>query len=85
MLWIGAYRDNEVSPSHPLVLALEEVRKAGARMTDLRLEPLSLEQVRAARGRHAARAPRAELVEPARRRWCTRRRAATPSSCSSSW
>ena len=42
VLLIGAYRDNEVSPSHPLVLVLEEVRKAGARMTDIRLEPLSL-------------------------------------------
>ncbi|HEX8538339.1 MAG TPA: AAA family ATPase, partial [Cystobacter sp.] len=45
VLWIGAYRDNEVSPSHPLRQVLEEVRKAGARMTDLRLEPLSVAQV----------------------------------------
>jgi predicted ATPase/signal transduction histidine kinase/tRNA A-37 threonylcarbamoyl transferase component Bud32 len=45
VLWMGAYRDNEVSPSHPLVPMLEEVRKSGARMTDLRLEPLSVEQV----------------------------------------
>ncbi len=46
VLWIGAYRDNEVSPSHPLVRVLEELRKAGARMTSLQLEPLSLEEVR---------------------------------------
>jgi predicted ATPase len=45
VLWIGAYRDNEVSPSHPLVPVLEETRKAGARITELRLEPLSLPQV----------------------------------------
>ncbi|KFE61996.1 trifunctional serine/threonine-protein kinase/ATP-binding protein/sensor histidine kinase [Hyalangium minutum] len=45
MLVIGAYRDNEVSPSHPLALTLVELRKAGARMTDLRLEPLSFEDV----------------------------------------
>ncbi|WNG30402.1 AAA family ATPase [Cystobacter fuscus] len=45
VLWIGAYRDNEVSPSHPLLLVLEEMRKAGARVTDLRLEPLSVAQV----------------------------------------
>ncbi|WP_224248504.1 trifunctional serine/threonine-protein kinase/ATP-binding protein/sensor histidine kinase [Hyalangium gracile] len=45
VLWIGAYRDNEVSPSHALVPALEGMRKAGARLTELRLEPLSLEQV----------------------------------------
>jgi predicted ATPase/signal transduction histidine kinase/tRNA A-37 threonylcarbamoyl transferase component Bud32 len=45
VLWIGAYRDNEVSPTHPLVPVLEEVRRSGARITDLRLEPLSLEQI----------------------------------------
>jgi predicted ATPase/signal transduction histidine kinase len=45
LLLIGAYRDNEVSPSHPLVLALAELRKAGARVSDLQLEPLSLEDV----------------------------------------
>ncbi|WNG39855.1 AAA family ATPase [Archangium violaceum] len=45
VLWMGAYRDNEVSPSHPLMQVLEETRKAGAPITDLRLEPLSVEQV----------------------------------------
>jgi predicted ATPase/signal transduction histidine kinase len=45
VLLIGAYRDNEVSPSHLLSLALAELREAGARMTDLQLEPLSLEEV----------------------------------------
>nr|QKW93915.1 serine/threonine protein kinase [Vitiosangium cumulatum] len=45
VLWIGAYRDNEVSPTHPLVPVLEELRKAGARVTDIRLEPLCLEQL----------------------------------------
>nr|WP_232293183.1 serine/threonine-protein kinase [Stigmatella aurantiaca] len=43
--WIGAYRDNEVNPSHPLTSVLEEVHKAGARITRIQLEPLSLEQV----------------------------------------
>ncbi|QRK09646.1 AAA family ATPase [Archangium violaceum] len=47
VLLIGAYRDNEVSsPSHPLTLELQELRKMGARMTDLPLEPLSLLEVR---------------------------------------
>ncbi|PTL76119.1 AAA family ATPase [Vitiosangium sp. GDMCC 1.1324] len=45
VLWLGAYRDNEVLPTHPLVPMLEVVRKAGARMTDLRLEPLCAELV----------------------------------------
>ncbi|ADO75394.1 trifunctional serine/threonine-protein kinase/ATP-binding protein/sensor histidine kinase [Stigmatella aurantiaca] len=43
VLWIGAYRDNEVGPEHPLVSVLEEVRRAGAPITDIRLESLSLE------------------------------------------
>ncbi|QRN94701.1 AAA family ATPase [Archangium violaceum] len=46
VLLIGAWRDNEVTPSHPLTLALEELREAGARMTELHLEPLSLQEVR---------------------------------------
>ncbi|WP_224366436.1 trifunctional serine/threonine-protein kinase/ATP-binding protein/sensor histidine kinase [Hyalangium versicolor] len=45
VLWIGAYRDNEVSSTHPLSSVLEEVRKAGARVTDIRLAPLNLEQI----------------------------------------
>ncbi|HYI01856.1 serine/threonine-protein kinase PknK, partial [Hyalangium sp.] len=45
VLLIGTYRDTEVSPSHPLTLLLGELRKAGARMTDLQLEPLSLEDI----------------------------------------
>ncbi len=45
ILWIGAYRDNEVSPSHPLMMTLGEVHKAKARVTDIQLEPLSLEQL----------------------------------------
>ncbi|HYH99531.1 ATP-binding sensor histidine kinase [Hyalangium sp.] len=45
VLWLVAYRDNEVSPSHPLVATVEAVRKAGAKVTELQLEPLSLEHV----------------------------------------
>ncbi|SEL45825.1 Predicted ATPase [Stigmatella aurantiaca] len=45
VLWISAYRDNEVGASHPLVHVLAEVRKAGARVTDIRLGPLSVNQV----------------------------------------
>ncbi|HEX5754122.1 MAG TPA: AAA family ATPase [Archangium sp.] len=45
LLLAGAYRDNEVSPSHALALALTELREAGVRMSELRLEPLSREHV----------------------------------------
>ncbi|QRK12458.1 AAA family ATPase [Archangium violaceum] len=46
VLLIAAYRDNEVDPAHPVALALEGLRKAGARMTDLQLKALGLEEVR---------------------------------------
>ncbi len=46
LLLIGAYRDNEVSPSHPLARTLAEVREDGARLGDIHLGPLSLEQTR---------------------------------------
>ncbi len=35
LLLIGAYRDNEVTPSHPLMLTLDEARRAGARVSDI--------------------------------------------------
>jgi PAS domain S-box-containing protein len=39
---IGAYRDNEVSPSHPLTLTLEELQKQGAVLHQIVLPPLTL-------------------------------------------
>ncbi|PTL82111.1 AAA family ATPase [Vitiosangium sp. GDMCC 1.1324] len=45
LLVIGAYRDNEVTPSHPLVLTLDKVRKEGARISDIVLGPLSREHL----------------------------------------
>jgi predicted ATPase/signal transduction histidine kinase/tRNA A-37 threonylcarbamoyl transferase component Bud32 len=42
---VGAYRDNEVSPSHPLMLTLDEARKAGARTSSIVLGPLSREHL----------------------------------------
>jgi PAS domain S-box-containing protein len=41
LLLIGAYRDNEVSPTHPLMRKLEAIRKAGAAVQDIVLAPLS--------------------------------------------
>ncbi|WP_224369498.1 trifunctional serine/threonine-protein kinase/ATP-binding protein/sensor histidine kinase [Hyalangium versicolor] len=46
VLWIGAYRDNEVDAAHPLEQALAVIRKSGTRTTELQLEPLGLEEVR---------------------------------------
>jgi predicted ATPase/GAF domain-containing protein/tRNA A-37 threonylcarbamoyl transferase component Bud32 len=42
VLTIGAYRDNEVHPSHRLVLSIEDLRRTGARVQDVVLGPLSL-------------------------------------------
>ena len=41
LLVIGAYRDNEVFPAHPLMLKLDEVSKAGATVNTITLKPLS--------------------------------------------
>ncbi|MBW4430471.1 MAG: AAA family ATPase [Pelatocladus maniniholoensis HA4357-MV3] len=40
---IGAYRDNEVKPTHPLALMLERLRKQGVVLQEIILAPLTLE------------------------------------------
>ena len=45
LLLIGAYRDNEVSPSHPLMLTLDSIRKSGLVMDEIVLKALSLRDV----------------------------------------
>ena len=40
-LMIGAYRDNEVFPAHPLILTLDEIRKASEIINTITLAPLS--------------------------------------------
>ncbi|WP_441292537.1 AAA family ATPase [Sorangium sp. KYC3313] len=62
LLLIGAYRDNEVGPAHPLRLTLAEVRKRGAAVSELVLAPLSAAHVEALVA-EAVHAP-AEEVEP---------------------
>ncbi|WP_421658992.1 trifunctional serine/threonine-protein kinase/ATP-binding protein/sensor histidine kinase [Leptothermofonsia sp. ETS-13] len=42
LLLIGAYRDNEVSPAHPLMLTVEEIRQAGTLISEIALDPLQL-------------------------------------------
>jgi predicted ATPase/signal transduction histidine kinase len=41
LLLIGAYRDNEVYPAHPLRLTLEEMQKTGLAVETITLAPLS--------------------------------------------
>src|ERR1700726_5009028 len=45
LLLIGAYRDNEVTSHHPLILTLGAIRKTEAIVRDIELEPLSLPDV----------------------------------------
>ncbi|WP_210407198.1 AAA family ATPase, partial [Hydrocoleum sp. CS-953] len=40
LLVLGAYRDNEVFPAHPLMLILDEIQKQGADIKTLTLAPL---------------------------------------------
>jgi len=41
LLLIGAFRDNEVNATHPLVSKLEAIRQSGAAVRDIVLKPLS--------------------------------------------
>ncbi len=43
LLCIGAYRDNEVSPSHPLMLTMGALRHAGVAVREVTLAPLALD------------------------------------------
>ncbi len=45
LLLVGAYRDNEVGAAHPLMRTLEAIRKAGARVEEIVLPPLGLDDV----------------------------------------
>jgi PAS domain S-box-containing protein len=45
LLLVGAYRDNEVSSSHPLLRKLEAIRKAGALVHEISLAPLAREDL----------------------------------------
>jgi hypothetical protein len=61
LLLIGAYRDNEVDAAHPLRRMFEAIRNAGARVHEIVLEPLRIDDV----SRLVADALQCEL-EPAR-------------------
>ena len=52
LLLVGAYRDNEVDPAHPLLRTLEAIKKADTRVIEIVLAPLGVDDV----GRLAASA-----------------------------
>lgn len=43
LLLLGAYRDNEVSPVHPFILTVEELKKAGKTVNTITLAPLTFD------------------------------------------
>ncbi|MBK4728400.1 AAA family ATPase [Oxynema sp. CENA135] len=45
LLILGAYRDNEVSPTHPLMMSLEALEKRGSTIHKMVLQPLNLEHI----------------------------------------
>jgi PAS domain S-box-containing protein len=45
LLLVGAYRDNEIDPSHPLRRTLDAIRKAGALMQEIGVAPLAGEDL----------------------------------------
>jgi PAS domain S-box-containing protein len=45
LLLVGAYRDNEVGPAHPLLRGLESMRAVDARVHEIVLAPLELDDV----------------------------------------
>ncbi len=45
LLIIGAYRDNEVDATHPLIQTLEQIKKEGARVNHILLQPLEIKYI----------------------------------------
>ncbi|MCW5314457.1 AAA family ATPase [Nostoc sp. KVJ3] len=45
LLFIGAYRDNEVNAAHPLIQKIEEIKNVGTVVNNIVLQPLNLENV----------------------------------------
>ena len=45
LLLVGAYRDNEVSPTHPLMMTLNNLRNQSSPLTEIILAPLTLSQL----------------------------------------
>ncbi|MBV8825485.1 MAG: AAA family ATPase [Hyphomicrobiales bacterium] len=47
LLLVGAYRDNEVGPDHPLLRCVDAIRRAGVPISDIKLVPLDLTDLHA--------------------------------------
>jgi predicted ATPase len=45
LLLVGAYRDNEVAPTHPLLRTLQAIRRSGKKVREVALSPLAEDHV----------------------------------------
>lgn len=45
LFMIGAYRDNEVSPTHPSIVTIDRLRDDGATINEIPLAPLNIEHI----------------------------------------
>ena len=65
LLLIGAYRSNEVGPTHPLMRVRETLRKSGAEVQEIALGPLSIDDMGAlvADSLHCGRARAGTLAQ----------------------
>ncbi|MEW5856020.1 MAG: AAA family ATPase [Cyanobacteriota bacterium] len=45
LLFIGAYRDNEVTPTHPLMITLDSLRSQAVIINEITLAPLALDSI----------------------------------------
>ena len=45
LLILGAYRDNEVSPTHPLILTLEQIQEVDVKVNKITLKPLAINHI----------------------------------------
>ena len=67
LMLVGAYRDNEVDATHPLMRKLTVIRSSGAKVSEIRLAPLGFDDVGrliadAIQGAPARAAPLTQLV-----------------------
>jgi predicted ATPase/two-component sensor histidine kinase len=46
VLLVGAYRDNEIAPSHPLLRTLQGIRRSGENLSEIVLSPLGESDIR---------------------------------------
>ncbi len=62
LMWICAYRDNEVGETHPFFRSLEEISKKFTRISTITLSPLSLQDIQTMCAQ-TMESPESEIVE----------------------